>query len=692
MPDLADAYQSKQARAPTDQTAVGYGQSPLPAGGFSALNSNSAALPGAPRHLGGPAGPAIPNPYDLGAAFAAHTGGVPTHALASQAAAGVPQAGAQGMTLAPPGQSQASVAAPPGPSPAQAGTMNAAAPGTLNGNPANGVPSAEEGFSKPPVAAPAPQPATPQVEPKAAPAPAPAAPQPAAPPPAAQDPLASAYASRADSGDAGAMANEPTASAGAAPSGQAAAGNATGQSNEPATSAGAAPVATVNHGGVTYNLTHAAPDPQLWAGMSPQEKDSWLKKYGTPASAVQSAAYDVINQATKGNAPSQLDDLKTGKYQLPADATGVGGVVGRDATAAQIASIAKNNPGLQYALSIAMPLYQQSVAPAVNGQPAHPAMSTTDSKKLKAFEDVLGKYGITFGETTRIGPAPTTPPVVTPPSGPPPTTTPTSSIIDNNGAPVGGASNLTSGTSANVSNIQPGDFMTRFNAMVAKGMDPAAAAFALEMEGQQDTTKNTANNFQSGMNIAAAANDARQKAEAPIESRALKMTQDILDNPDPTDWETIKNQQVASSDASLHANQDALSKSFNRRGVGPAAGLGMESDAERQNANDKASALGQLDVQQSQALRAGQDNALAQAAGTMGTYVGGDYAANQQLAAPMLGMPAGTNPYEGAANAQLQFEAQQLAKQGIGVQQQAGNVQAGAQIASAAGMIALAAM
>jgi hypothetical protein len=120
--------------------------------------------------------------------------------------------------------------------------------------------------------------------------------------------------------------------------------------------------------------------------------------------------------------------------------------------------------------------------------------------------------------------------------------------------------------------------------------------------------RNALNDKQSGLNMLGGAFSSMQND--PNRLAAQNLTANILANPDPTDWEQIKNLETASRSNDLKTGLAQISSSANRRGIGPAAMTGFAGNLERLAANDKATALGQLDVQQSEKLRQAQYAAM----------------------------------------------------------------------------------
>lgn len=168
--------------------------------------------------------------------------------------------------------------------------------------------------------------------------------------------------------------------------------------------------------------------------------------------------------------------------------------------------------------------------------------------------------------------------------------------------------------------------------------------------------RNAQNDKQSGLNLIGNAAGAMQND--PNRARATDLVTGILKNPDPTDWEKVKNQSVAASDATMKAGNDQLSLDLARRGLSAEAGAGAAGELNRQHAGDVATRLGDLDIQQSKGLRAAQENAIAQENQAYQLYNVGDYNTSRDIAG-FLANPAqpGQSPAAGFLNADLGIKA-----------------------------------
>lgn len=269
-----------------------------------------------PAGVAGPTNTPANDPYATAQSFHAAYGGVPAHEVLRLQREGKPPV--------PP--SQAGPSAPP----AQAGAMNAAAPGTFNGNPANGFSGTQVGFNgtpspPPPPTGPAPgvptpglygQPqgvpgvATPPVPPSQ-PQPTPGAPQHAPAPPGTPgmeaplpvtpatpaQPYAPVQPSQASAGEAVDEGRDPYAAPPAdAPVLQQGTYQAPGQGQVEQTSGNAQAVGTpgspsdvalksapanggyqVSFGGQTYKVTEQVPP--AWAGWNQAQRTQWLQNH-----------------------------------------------------------------------------------------------------------------------------------------------------------------------------------------------------------------------------------------------------------------------------------------------------------------------------------------------------------------------------------------------------------------------------
>ena len=190
-----------------------------------------------------------------------------------------------------------------------------------------------------------------------------------------------------------------------------------------------------------------------------------------------------------------------------------------------------------------------------------------------------------------------------------------------------------------------------------KGSGEDAAKYALEFAMQKWLTENDLQRQQQGINLLQPVVDQTLAANNPMrqESEALMMR--ALQNPDPVDWQGIRNRATSDQDTVLQQSKAAASGGAARRGVslGSLSGLSGQLTAESGNALSRR--LGELTTQEQMAKRAAEYDALNQAANTSRQWQGAESQARQTLAnavAGQFGTPS--NPYAGASDTRLALE------------------------------------
>lgn len=264
--------------------------------------------------------------------------------------------------------------------------------------------------------------------------------------------------------------------------------------------------------------------------------------------------------------------------------------------------------------------------PGTAGNAANVKAIQNKTTALRVGLDALDKYGVHFGAA--VTPPPTGTPPATNPDGtpvtPPPVTTPGGQVGD----PPADISNTTPGegsggnpadkfvnTNLDASDVPIKDAGGQYNSyhnQAVKIMGPNASdaevdratEFLIALKMQQDAN----NDKQSGLNLIGGADIAAQ--EDPNRSASQKMMSDVLANPDPTDWNTVRNKTVAASDAQGAQLSKDLAASAGRRGLSTGGVSTLDANMRAGMANSLNSRLGDLDVAQSVAKRQGQLQAM----------------------------------------------------------------------------------
>lgn len=228
-----------------------------------------------------------------------------------------------------------------------------------------------------------------------------------------------------------------------------------------------------------------------------------------------------------------------------------------------------------------------------------------------------------------------------------------------NGGGIGGGDGGTGGIPAqpgsntDVSQIDMDSAMRILNGIVGGGMnDPKYRPFLLTMAYAIAQQRQADANKQQGVNIYSDAindikNDPRRAAEGSIMDR-------ILANPDPTPWDTVRDQTIAD----LHRSATAAGTEYQKnalRKLGPAgasAAPGVMADFLRQSGNETARRLGELEIEKARTGRDAEYRALAAGRDFRGSTTEADAERARSLAAMIAGRPdVGPNPIEGASDA-----------------------------------------
>lgn len=618
------------------------------------------------------------NPYDLGAQFNAYYGGRPTHAVVSSMQNGQEMPGPGGAPAGNVAAQTRSVAS----SPAQASQMNAEMPGTFNGNPANGQKSEEEGFLQA-LRAPAPPrmpsqpPTTPSAPPQGGVMPMPTVKKPTQPAPSAApageiaaaergaaeapQPLAATLstgtASKTFGG--GQIIDYPStlkvpshlqgrdlftwlvkhggtvraSDTGTAPPKGQAEQQPTGTPDPTPTETVVDPTATAtttgkpvtSPQGIDFNLVK--PLPNNWAQMTEGEKSRWL---ADDANALPVNA----EQAQNVWALNPFENLTNIKLPTTNPVTGQVVVDKSKMTSGALYQSLGNDPGLMKLADRGFLLHQSLYTNEPGSMTFYSEAERREAnEEYRTIQNVLAGYGVYFPDNA--------PNAGGPPSGDGGTDT---------GGPdygvdlAGDANQSLSAAYLNaVERFQKGGWGDKSQAM-------AEAYMASLMQERQDANRQQA--------VDLFGNAVEGFEQSPLYTGIQGLGEDILNNPTPIPWDTVKNQYVAGQSKKLNTDLDALSSAMNRRGLGPTSAAGVTGDILREAAGDQAMGLGQLDIQQAQVDRAMQDQALRAALAAQAGTSGVQMANIGNLANFVTGDPAQyQNPYSGISSAFMNIDA-----------------------------------
>ena len=191
----------------------------------------------------------------------------------------------------------------------------------------------------------------------------------------------------------------------------------------------------------------------------------------------------------------------------------------------------------------------------------------------------------------------------------------------------------------------------------------------MEFEMQRRLAHDAQLNKQKGVNIMQGALDQSLAANNPFRAESEKAMLAALKDPDPTDWEGIKNRLASDFAKSGDRATEELSQSAARRGVPLGAMAGAQMNLSRDQGNDLARALGELENQQALQGRNSLYQALAVAGDVDRNYRGGESVLRQTLANAVMGAPSTPqNPFAGLSNTAANLKAIQT---GIDAQEEA---------------------
>lgn len=199
------------------------------------------------------------------------------------------------------------------------------------------------------------------------------------------------------------------------------------------------------------------------------------------------------------------------------------------------------------------------------------------------------------------------------------------------------------GDIGNVNNLLTPEIRTALGLGAHATPDQISAAYEIARQ-QRGTTIGLINQSHA---LKVALDNLNLTKNSPLKAKSEQIALDMADNPDPTDWGTVRNKAAADSDKVGEQITQNLAKGASRRGLGAGAVAGLQSQALGENSNALASRLGDLSIQQSQAKRTGQIQAMQAMASAYG-FTAAESEALQRIMSIEMGVaPAITNPSAG---------------------------------------------
>lgn len=190
-----------------------------------------------------------------------------------------------------------------------------------------------------------------------------------------------------------------------------------------------------------------------------------------------------------------------------------------------------------------------------------------------------------------------------------------------------------------------------------KGAGENANQYALEFAMQKWLTENNLQRQQQGINLLQPVVDQTLAENNPMRRESEALMMQALQNPDPVDWQGIRNRATSDQDRTLQQSIAAASGGAARRGVSLGSLAGLSGQLTAESGNSLSRRLGELTTQEQMAKRAAEYDALNQAANVSRQWQGAESQARQVLAnavAGQFGTPS--NPYAGASDTRLALE------------------------------------
>lgn len=187
-------------------------------------------------------------------------------------------------------------------------------------------------------------------------------------------------------------------------------------------------------------------------------------------------------------------------------------------------------------------------------------------------------------------------------------------------------------------------------------------AQVLEFAQNKFLLENAMQNQQKGTNILQGQYESTLRENNPFRATSEDMMQRILANPDPVDWQGVRNRYVGDESRGLDSSVRALSASAARRGLGATDVSGLTGELFADHGSRVARGLGELTTQEQSQLRDRELQALISAGNLDRNYSGAESMAAQILSNAVMGTPtAPANPYAGLADTAANDYAIQLA-------------------------------
>lgn len=393
-----------------------------------------------------------------------------------------------------------------------------------------------------------------------------------------------------------------------------------------------------------WSQRYLQPKPANWSQMTPQQRENWKKNNYNPYESLN----DYLTQAPDAQALQAFQRLFGDQFQginvnqLPTQGYGtVPTVIPNTASRADFAT-----PGSQYYVENTT---IQSILDAMMNQSENlDAINRSPSGYgSDAWDDIFGRYsgarallknlyGIEYDPFSAY----------------------TGANIPGDTLDIG--DNTKIDTTLPTTDVLTGDLARYFNDV------DGGKKLALEFAMQRWLTEQGLQRQQQGINLLQPVVDQTLAANNPMRQESERLMLEALQNPDPVDWQGIRNRATSDSDAGLLESIRAASGGANRRGVPAGAMSGLAGVLTSQNRNDLSRRLGELLTEEQRSKRSSLYDALTMAGNTSRQWQGAESMARQQLANAVMGAPSiAQNPYAGMADTRFGARAIDLQRQAM---------------------------